>query len=86
MWFYQDTNVVLERDTVHNNVSSPCLKNGDNKKTFGKLLTDLSKTFDCLSHELVLAKLHPYGFSIPTLRLVFSYLKNRKQRTKINSA
>ena len=30
----------------------------DNKKTFGVLLTDLSKAFDCLSHELLLAKLH----------------------------
>ena len=58
----------------------------DNKKTFGVLLTDLSKAFDCLSHELLLAKLHAYGFSIPALRLVYSYLKNRKQRTKINSA
>ena len=36
--------------------------------------------------ELFLAKLHAYGFSIPALRLVYSYLKNRKQRTKINSA
>ena len=57
----------------------------DNKKTFGVLLTELSKAFDCLLHEL-LAKLHAYGFSIPALRLVYSYLKNRKQRTKINSA
>ena len=37
----------------------------DNKKTFEVLLTDLSKTFDCLSHELLLAKLHAHGFSIP---------------------
>ena len=42
----------------------------DNKKTFGVLLTDLSKAFDCLSHELLLAKLHAYGFSIRVLRLV----------------
>ena len=39
----------------------------DNKKTFGALLTDLSKAFDCLSHELLLAKLHAYGFNIPAL-------------------
>ena len=84
--FYQNTNVVLESDTVRNNAFSPCLKSGDNKKTFVILLTDLSEAFDCLSHELVLEKLHAYGFSIPALRLVYSYLKNGKQRTKINSA
>ena len=31
-------------------------------KVFGALLTDLSKTFDCLSHELLVAKLNVYGF------------------------
>ena len=55
-------------------------------KIFGVLLTDLSKAFDCLLHELLLAKMHAYRFSIPALRLVYSYLKNRRQRTKINSA
>ena len=58
----------------------------DNKKTFGVLLTDLFKAFDCLSHELLLAKLHAYRFRISALTLAYSYLKNRKQRTKIISA
>ena len=56
----------------------------DNKKTFGALLTDLSKAFDCLSHDLLLAKLNAYGFSLSALKLAQSYLSNRKQRTKIN--
>ena len=33
----------------------------DNNKAFGALLTDLSKAFDCLSHALLIAKLHAYG-------------------------
>ena len=41
----------------------------DNKKVFGALLTDLSKAFDCLSHDLLIAKLNAYGFSMTALRL-----------------
>ena len=48
-------------------------------------MTDLSKAFHCLLHELLIAKLHAYGFSLNALRLVHSYLTNRKLRTKINT-
>ena len=51
---------------------------------FGALLTDLSKAFDCLDHELLIAKLNTYGFGLPALKLVHDYLSNRKQRTKVN--
>ena len=57
----------------------------DNSKMFGALLTNLSKAFDCLDHELLIAKLNAYGFSLTALKLVHNYLSNRKQRTKINS-
>ena len=61
-------------------------KNAVNKgKYFRALLTDLSKAFDCFSHELLMAKLHAYGFDFPPLKLIQSYLSNRKQRTKINT-
>ena len=56
----------------------------DKGKSFSALLTDLSQAFDCLSHELLLAKRHAYGFSIAALRLIHSFLTNRWQRTKIN--
>ena len=57
----------------------------DNSKMFGALLTDLLKAFDCLDHELLIAKLNAYCFSLTALKLVHNYLSNRKQRTKTNS-
>ena len=57
----------------------------DKGKWFGAHLTNLSMAFDCLSHDFLLAKLHAYGFSRSALKLIHSYLKNRKQRTKIDS-
>ena len=56
----------------------------DKGKEFGALLTDLSKAFDCLSHELIVTKLNAYGFSYSALKLMQTYLSERKQRTKIN--
>ena len=44
----------------------------DKGKSFGALLTDLSKAFDCLPDELLLAKLHVYRFSIAALSLIHS--------------
>ena len=58
----------------------------DKGKVFGALLTDLSKAFDCLPHELIIAKLNTYGFNLPALKLMHSYLSHRKQRTKVNHA
>ena len=56
----------------------------DKGKVFGGLLTDLSKAFDWLDHELLTAKLNAYGFTLPALRLIHDYLSNGKQRTKID--
>ena len=51
--------------------------------TTGILLTDLTKAFDCISHELLIAKLNACGFSKNALDLVYDYLNGRKQRTKV---
>ena len=58
----------------------------DNNKVFGALLTDLSKAFDCICHNLLVAKLNAYGLSLPALKMIQDYLQNRKQRTKIGSS
>ena len=59
-------------------------KHIDENKIVGGLLMDLSKAFDCLPHELLIAKLEAYGFDKRTLNMFYSYLKNRKQSVKIN--
>ena len=46
---------------------------------------DLSKAFDCVSHDLLIAKMHAYGFDFNTLVFFYSYLKRRRQNVKINN-
>ena len=47
---------------------------------------DLSKAYDCLLHDLIIAKLEAYGLDRNSLRFLFDYLSCRKQRTKMGSA
>ena len=48
-----------------------------------KLLMDLSKAFDCLPHDLLIAELAANSFDRNTLKLFHSYLKDRKQVIKV---
>ena len=52
----------------------------------GAILMDLSKAFDTINHELLIAKLDAYGFEDSALHIVQSYLSDRWQRTKINTS
>ena len=57
----------------------------DNGKASGVLLAYLSKAFDCLGHELLIAKLNTYSFTLLVLKLIYGDLSNRKQWKKLNS-
>ena len=52
----------------------------DKGKSFGALLVDLLKAFDCLSHNLLPGKLHVYEFNIVAMRLIHSYLEVLEQK------
>ena len=51
----------------------------------GSVLTNLPKAFDCIAHDILIAKLAAYGFSGTALHYVYSNLSNRKQCVRINN-
>ena len=51
-----------------------------------KYKTDLSKAFDCIVHDFLIAKLEAYGFSYEALKVIYNYLTDRKHRTKVNNS
>ena len=58
----------------------------DDRKYVGAVLMDLSKAFDCMPHNILLAKLQAYGLSSEAITLMRSYLTGRRQRVKIGSS
>ena len=52
----------------------------------GTLLMDLSKAYDCVNHDLIIAKLEAYGVGENSLRLIQNYLSQRQQRVKVGSS
>ena len=54
-----------------------------NNKALNALLNDLPKVFDCLSHNLLIAKLDAFRLNINSLNILQGYLGNRNQRTKV---
>ena len=62
------------------------IKSIDHKNFVGTALMDLSKAFDCIPHNLLVAKLHAYGLSEDAVTFAYSYLKRRKKGVKINDA
>ena len=58
----------------------------DDKGFGGAVFMDLSKAFDTLNHELLIAKFHAYGFNRDSLKLIYDYLSNRWQKIKISKS
>ena len=52
----------------------------------GAISTDLSKVFDCIDHNLLIAKLNAYGFGKQSINFIYFYLTKCKQRAKVDSA
>ena len=46
---------------------------------------DLSKAFDCVAHDLLIARLEAYGINESLIDYLYSYLSNRKQCVRINN-
>ena len=51
----------------------------------GVVLTDLSKAFDCIPHNLLIAKVNAFAFDRNSLMFFYSYLKRRIQCVKVNN-
>ena len=63
-----------------------CQKEFDSGRFIGTVLMDLLKAYDCLRHDLSIAKLEAYGRGNGSLNFLLVYLTFRKQRTKVGSA
>ena len=84
---YRPTSVLPNLSKIFENVLydqiSSFLENTVSKYQTG---FKLAKAFGCLPHDLIIAKLHAYGFDKASLRLTHSYLTDRCQRAKINNS
>ena len=78
MMFYQNFSAVSEEVLVLKTVYymiETIRKTRDSHGVFAAIMTDLSKAFDCISHELLIAKLNAYGFGETSFKMTISYLK-----------
>ena len=58
----------------------------DNKELCAVILVDVSKAFDCICHNLLIAKLKAYGFNRNALKLIYDYLSDTSQKIKVSSS
>ena len=75
--FYLCVERIVQYAVCAYNTSEEWRKNSDNNNFIGAVLMDLSKAFDCIPHDLVIAKLAAYGFD-KNICHIYSYLKKQK--------
>ena len=70
---------------LHKGYTIQYRKIGDSMGAFATVLTDLSKVFNYISHDLLIAKLYAYGFDKVLSNFIYPCLRQRKQKTKVGS-
>ena len=87
--YFQKIREEFEKNPAPNIHYQQCLKNGkkvlDNDGSCGALLVDLSKDFSSIVHDFLLANLSANGFHYNSLKLINSFLGDRKFKMKIGS-
>ena len=81
MWLQQGFNTQTVLLSLLEKSESPL----DKKRFARAVLMGLSKAVNTINHELLIAKLNAYGFSEPSLMLIYNYLNDGLQHININS-
>jgi hypothetical protein len=76
----------ISAENVAFRLTDGVFKSLNQKIHIGGIFCDLAKVFDCVNHEILLAKLHFYGIQGVTADWFRSYLTNRRQKVEIRSA
>ena len=76
----------LSTNTALTQLIDDCLMNVDSKRIVGSVLLDFSAAFDIIDYNLLLEKLLCYGFTLPALKWIKSYLSGRSQRVYYNGS
>ena len=77
-WYSTETSLIHTSDRI--------LTASDQKKTSAVVLLDMSKAFDSVSHDILVNKLQDLGLSPSTIQWFRSYLSDRYQAVRINTA
>ena len=77
--FWKNFKVLLMNFCLYISLIGKWKKTLNGKGYTGAVLINLSKAFDTMNHELLIAKLHAYGFSKDALKSIFSYRPDRWQ-------